>query len=325
MFSVSTTSKSAGREISCIAALSTSRCSSRTPGWSRATRSTVSRHRREVSRMFALSTEVTRPRRAGDGRHAERQLGDPLDLLDRVDAGVVGDAVAAAAVAEVDPAGQLAHDQQVGAPDALLAQRARARRAPGRSAPAAGSRTARGPCAGPSRPCSGRGASGSVVSHFGPPTAPSSTASAARQRSSTSGQQRRAVLVDRDAADRQLLDLEAGAAARGRARPAAAARRRRPRGRCRRPAGRRAGMSARRLGVPTALRRRRWRSRGPSATWSTRSVRSVDLLLELVELLRGRESWFGLVLPTCFSRLLTDESRSSTCCWVCCCCRSGAS
>src|SRR3954453_5218483 len=29
----------------------------------------------------------------------------------------------------------------------------------------------------PRRPCSGRGASGSVVSHFGPPTAASSTAS----------------------------------------------------------------------------------------------------------------------------------------------------
>ena len=31
----------------------------------------------------------------------------------------------------------------------------------------------------PSRPCSGRGAFGSVVSHFGPPTAASNTASAA--------------------------------------------------------------------------------------------------------------------------------------------------
>ena len=38
----------------------------------------------------------------------------------------------------------------------------------------------------PRRPCSGRGASGSVVSHFGPPTAPSSTASAPRHASSTS-------------------------------------------------------------------------------------------------------------------------------------------
>ena len=38
----------------------------------------------------------------------------------------------------------------------------------------------------PSRPCSGRGAAGSVVSHLGPPTAASSTASAPRQASSTS-------------------------------------------------------------------------------------------------------------------------------------------
>src|SRR5438093_1021226 len=43
------------------------------------------------------------------------------------------------------------------------------------------------PSRSPSRPCSGRGASGSVVSHFGPPTAPSKTASAAEQRSRTAG------------------------------------------------------------------------------------------------------------------------------------------
>ena len=38
----------------------------------------------------------------------------------------------------------------------------------------------------PSRPCSGRGFSGSVVSHFGPPTAASSTASDAFAASSVS-------------------------------------------------------------------------------------------------------------------------------------------
>src|SRR6202050_4012035 len=38
----------------------------------------------------------------------------------------------------------------------------------------------------PNRPCSGLGALGSVVSHLGPPTAASSTASALRQASSTS-------------------------------------------------------------------------------------------------------------------------------------------
>src|SRR5258708_6395793 len=42
------------------------------------------------------------------------------------------------------------------------------------------------PLRSPSSPCSGRGASGSVVSHFGPPTAASRTASAARQASRTS-------------------------------------------------------------------------------------------------------------------------------------------
>ena len=58
--------------------------------------------------------------------------------------------------------------------------------APERRAPAAGWRTAPGPCAAPAVPARA-GRAGSVVSHFGPPTAPSSTASEARQRSSTSG------------------------------------------------------------------------------------------------------------------------------------------
>jgi len=66
MFSVSTTSKSAGRATSCIAALSTSMCSSATPSKRLATPSTVSRQSRDVSRMFALSTETTAPRRDGD-------------------------------------------------------------------------------------------------------------------------------------------------------------------------------------------------------------------------------------------------------------------
>ncbi len=59
-FSVSSTSKLAGALTSCIAALSTSRCSSCTPVNSRAcTLMTTSRHRREVSSTFALSTLVT--------------------------------------------------------------------------------------------------------------------------------------------------------------------------------------------------------------------------------------------------------------------------
>ena len=40
---------------------------------------------------------------------------DPLDLGDGVDAGVAGAVVVAQLVAEVDAAGQLAHDQQVDA------------------------------------------------------------------------------------------------------------------------------------------------------------------------------------------------------------------
>ena len=59
----------------------------RPPAYSAATASTVSRHSREVSSTFALSTEVTRPRRRARG--LERDPGDPLDLGDRVDAGVV--------------------------------------------------------------------------------------------------------------------------------------------------------------------------------------------------------------------------------------------
>ena len=54
----------------------------------------------------------------------EGGAGDPLDFVDRVLAGVVGGVAVAAAVAEVDAAGQLADDEQVGAGDPLLAQRA---------------------------------------------------------------------------------------------------------------------------------------------------------------------------------------------------------
>ena len=59
MFSVRITSNCDGRDTSCIAALSTSRWSSCTPAWPAATRVTTSRHSREVSSTFALSTLVT--------------------------------------------------------------------------------------------------------------------------------------------------------------------------------------------------------------------------------------------------------------------------
>ena len=70
-------------------------------------------------------------------------------------------------LAEVDAAGELADDQQVGALDPLA-------RSGLASSSAAIGRTGRrfanrpSPLRRPSRPCSGRGASGSVVSHFGP-------------------------------------------------------------------------------------------------------------------------------------------------------------
>ena len=176
---------------------------------------------------------VAPPRRRG--RDARRPAGDPLDLLGRIDAGVVRDAAAPPAVAEVDAARQLAHDQQVGAADALLPQRARVGRAPGLTRTGRRFANSSSPLRSPRRPCSGRGASGSVVSHFGPPTAPSSTASAERQRSSTSGSSGVPCSSIEIAADRQLLDLEASVEAARRSRPAAAARRRRPPGRCRRP------------------------------------------------------------------------------------------
>jgi len=60
MFSVSSTSKWRGLAISCIAALSTSMCSSSTCGYSRScTPLTTSRHSRDVSSTLALSTLVT--------------------------------------------------------------------------------------------------------------------------------------------------------------------------------------------------------------------------------------------------------------------------
>ena len=121
-FSVRITSNREGSLTSCIAALSTSRWSSSTSGNPSAIRVTVSRHRREVSSTFALSTDVTRRRRPRGG--FEPDPGDPLDLADRVLAGVVGAVGVAAGVAEVDPPGQLADDEQVGAADAVLAQRA---------------------------------------------------------------------------------------------------------------------------------------------------------------------------------------------------------
>ena len=75
MFSVRIVSKWRGAETSCIAALSTSTCSSSMCGNSRACSSlTTSRHSREVSSTLALSTLVTFARAAPKAVRAIRSI-----------------------------------------------------------------------------------------------------------------------------------------------------------------------------------------------------------------------------------------------------------
>ena len=75
MFSVTTTSKSAGRLISCMAVLSTNRSSICTSGYSSSPmRCTISRHMRLVSSTLALSTLVTLPRRLRAASNAWRAM-----------------------------------------------------------------------------------------------------------------------------------------------------------------------------------------------------------------------------------------------------------
>ena len=73
-FSVTMTSKSAGRRISNMAHESTSWWLSRTSGYSTATSSATRRHSREVASTLALSTEVTDPRRARARSKARRTI-----------------------------------------------------------------------------------------------------------------------------------------------------------------------------------------------------------------------------------------------------------
>jgi hypothetical protein len=72
MFSVRITSKSAGRETSCIAALSTSRCSRTASGGADAV--TISLQNRLVSSTLALSTLVTLLRAALKATRAMRSI-----------------------------------------------------------------------------------------------------------------------------------------------------------------------------------------------------------------------------------------------------------
>ena len=115
-------------------------CSTRTSGYSGATSSTMRRQRRDVSRTFALSTDVSWPRRVCASRNARRTMRSTWRgcVLARVERRAV---LAHAARAEVEPADELAHDQHVDAVE---------------RPPAAGSRTCRARRAAASSPCSGR-------------------------------------------------------------------------------------------------------------------------------------------------------------------------
>ena len=77
-FSVTMTSKSAGRRTSSIAHESTSWWLSVTSGFSRPISSATVRHSRDVARTFALSTLMTRPRAIA--RQLEGEPDDPRDL-----------------------------------------------------------------------------------------------------------------------------------------------------------------------------------------------------------------------------------------------------
>ena len=204
MFSVRITSKCRGRETSCIAALSTSRCSS---GHVRVLLGvhalTTSRHSREVSRTFALSTLVTlraRPSRTPPARSARPRRRSRRRCRGRV--------AVAAAVAEVDAAGELADDEQVGALDPLAACSGLASSSAGLGRTGRRFANSPSPLRRPSRPCSGRGALGVG----GVPLRPADRgqqhgvgAAAGLEHLVGEG---RAVGVDRGAADQLLLELE---------------------------------------------------------------------------------------------------------------------
>ena len=153
--------------------------------------------------MFALSTLVTL-RRA----NLNADLGDPLDLGLAVDAGVVGACrrCGRGRRSRCPPVSSRTTSRSVPS--------IRSRRSGLASSSAGLGRTGRrfanssSSLRRPSRPCSGRGASGSVESHFGPPTAASRTASDAAAGVEHLVRERGAVLVDRRAADEALVDLE---------------------------------------------------------------------------------------------------------------------
>ena len=199
MFSVTITSKSRGLETSCIAALSTSTCSSCDVGNSaRATSMRVPRARGgEVSSTLALSTLVT----LAAGRRRTRCARCARSRRRCRRRGRWRSSSRARLLAEVDAARELTHDEQVGALDDLAASAGWRRRAREPGGPGAGSRTARGPCAGRAGPAPGAAWSGRSC-----PTSGRRRRRAGRRRRLAGGErlvgQRGAVRVDRRAAER---------------------------------------------------------------------------------------------------------------------------
>ena len=130
--------------------------------------------------------------------HREGVVDQALDLGLAVEHRVVGGVGGALALAEVDAAGELAHDHDVDAGDHLGLERAVVRqRGEALHRPQVGEQL-RGPCACPAGPARGAACAGSVVSHWGPPTAPSSTASHWPAALDEAGLHGRAVGVDGD-------------------------------------------------------------------------------------------------------------------------------
>ena len=160
-----------------------------------------------MSSTLALSTEQSAALALARGLEADAR--DALDLAARCSASCRSLRVAVRrcvrrprGCAEVDVARELAHDHEVEARDDLGLERRRRGELRDTAAPAAGSRTGPAPCECASSPCSGRSSRGSV-SYCGPPTAPSSTASARLRERERGGGQRMARRVVAGAADRR--------------------------------------------------------------------------------------------------------------------------
>ena len=126
-------------------------------------------------------------------RELARDARDALDLASRVrrTSSIARCRRARALLAEVDAAGELAHDQDVDARQLLGLERRRGRERSVHASPGAGSRTGPAPCECRAGPAPGA-PSRSDQSHFGPPTAPSRTASTPCRQRERRGRQRTA-------------------------------------------------------------------------------------------------------------------------------------